>query len=43
MTVFSGGWVQGQTTIAATPGTNWGIRMILTEPSSWTFVPLPGY
>lgn len=35
--------VTGEVQVAATPGMRWGIQMVFTQPSTWVFVPLPGY
>jgi hypothetical protein len=35
--------VTGQVTIDAAPRLSWGVQMVFTQPSSWVFVPLPGY
>ena len=39
----NGSPVTGTVTVNATPGMDWGIQMVFTQPSSWVFVPLPGY
>lgn len=33
----------GTTTLACDPGMKWGITMTFVQPSSFVFVPLPGY
>jgi len=44
VTTISGGQlVQGQTHVSASPGMVWGVQMVFSQPSSWVFVPLPGY
>lgn len=35
--------VTGEITIDAAPDMFWGVQMVFTQPSSWVFVPLPGY
>lgn len=42
-TVINGQTVTGSVDVPATPGMRWGIQMVFTQPSSWVFVPLPGY
>ena len=39
----NGAPVTGEVTVNAAPGTSWGMQMVFTQPSSWVFVPLPGY
>lgn len=42
-TIVNGQPVTGTVDVPATPGQRWGIQMVFTQPSSWVFVPLPGY
>jgi len=35
--------VTGSTQITAYTSMKWGVRLVFAPPSSWTFVPLPGY
>jgi len=39
----NGSPVTGEVTVNAAPGMSWGLQMVFTQPSSWVFVPLPGY
>jgi len=39
----NGSPVTGEVTINAAPGMSFGLQMVFTQPSSWVFVPLPGY
>jgi len=39
----SGNPQTGSVDVVAAPGMRWGVRMTFTQPSSWVFVPLPGY
>jgi hypothetical protein len=41
--MVDGAPVTGQTIIDASPGMTSGVQMVFTQPSSWVFVPLPGY
>ncbi len=35
--------VTGSTQISAYTSMKWGVQLVFAPPSSWTFVPLPGY
>jgi len=44
VTVIVGGQpVTGSTQVEAITGMMWGMQLVFSQPSTWVFVPLPGY
>jgi hypothetical protein len=42
-TYVNGQPVTGTTELTASTGKMWGVQLVFTQPSTWVFVPLPGY